>query len=114
MNCIVSNFNIWLCNEKSNLEALNDLLKKAISPIQHNENNQEITDLILKYFNRDQRTVWMTASEIMQFILSKEQIQIKSMKIFGSCLVGIFGKSKSKNTNGQVRNKYYVGINFYT
>jgi hypothetical protein len=111
MNCIISNFNIWLCNEKSNIESLNDLFKKAINPVKQEENNQLITDLILKYFNREQRTVWMTSTEVMQYILDKEQLDIKSMKIFGSCLSGIFGKSKSKNTNGIVRNKYYVGLN---
>ena len=111
MNCLVSNFNIWLSSENANLENINELIKKSISIKQNEIGNQFTTDLVLKYFNRENRTIWMTASEIKDYIIKNEDTDIKSMKIFGSCLSMIFGKSKSKNYGGIIRNRYFVGIN---
>ena len=112
INCIVSNFNIWLSTNKANLENLNQLFKNSVKVKPNEVIHDDINKLILKYFNTENRNSYMTATEMKDYIISNEtDTKINSMKIFGSCLVGIFGKSKSKNYKGVIKNRYYIGIN---
>lgn len=112
-NCIISNFNIWLSKNSDSIDQLNDVLKNAISKI-----NKELTDedlyyydLINIYFTNENRSKYMTATEMKDYIISfNPTAKIVSMKKFGMELKKLFGSSKSKKVDGKILYKYFVGI----
>lgn len=108
---VISHFMIWLSQNESSIDDLNSILKRVTNKTSDTEEAKvSYHQLINKYFDYENRTGYLTATEIKNIIEQYEGISITSMKVFGSNLIDIFGKSRAKKINGVPLYRYYVGI----